>query len=101
MADDTVPSSTFTTDNPGEGVGTTDVPTNFEQCARSGFRAKPGGLVQESYTKEWVLPEFSEPAHPQIYLRSVGPDRPNRGAQRPDDTGNELFVSTSTAPSDF
>ena len=96
-----VPESTFQVDNPGEGVGETSVPTNNEMCARSGFRAKPGKLVQESYTKEWILPEYSEPAHPQIYLRSVGPDRPNRGALRPDDTGNELFVSTSTAPSDL
>ena len=96
-----VPSSTFTIDNPGEGVGDTDADNRYNVCQRSGFRAKPGELIQESYTKLWVLPEFAEPAHPQIYLRSTGPDKPNRGALRPDDTGRELFIATSVAPSDL
>jgi hypothetical protein len=95
-----VPSSSFTVDNPGAGVGDTDADNRYTVCARSGFKARPGELVQESYTKLWVLPEFSEPAHPSIYVRSR-PEQLNRGALRPDDTGIELFVSTSTAPSDL
>ena len=62
---------------------TTDVPTNYEICERTGFRVKPGTLV-----KEWdgvmVRPESYEPRHPQDFVRS----RPEaqRGSVRPEQT---------------
>ena len=79
---------------------TTSVPTNNEICARSGFRARVGKLIQEEYTKEWVLPKFSEQIHPQLLVRSVV-DRSSVGAVNPDDTNREAFLSTSVAPEDF
>ena len=76
---------------------TTDGVNRYNVCQRSGFRAKPGELVRDGYGA-MVLPEYAESRHPQDAVRSTGPDEPNRGAIRPDDTGRELFISTSVAP---
>ena len=93
-----VPSSSFVVDNPGDGVGDTSPPVNYEVCDYSGFRAKPGTL-QETWDGLMVLPEFWHARHDQDFVRSR-PEQLNRGAIRPDDTGRELtYVAIS--PSDL
>ena len=78
---------------------TIDAINRYNICQRSGYRAKPGGLVRDGYGA-MVLPEFAEPRHPQDYVRSIV-DRPNRGAMRPDDTGREIFISTEITQDDL
>ena len=78
---------------------TTEPPVNFLICDYSGFRAKPGALVP-TWTGLMVLPEFWEPRNAQDFTRSR-PEQLNRGSLRPDDTGRELFISTSIAPEDL
>ena len=69
MADDTVPSSSFTTDDPGNGVGDQDTANRFNICQRSGMRAKPGSLVREPITNLLVLPEYVDPYEQQLRVR--------------------------------
>ena len=93
-----VPSSSFVVDNPGDGVGTTSVPTNNEMCQRTGFRVKRDALVRE-WNGLYVRPSSYEDRHQQDFVRSIV-DKPNRGSIRPDDTGRELtYVAIS--PSDL
>jgi len=78
---------------------TTDTGNRYEVCQRSGFRAKPGTLVKDPYTKMWVLPEFVEPLHPQLFVKSRG-DRLSSGAVAPDDTGSETFLAVGEVTAD-
>jgi len=71
--------------------------SNYEICQRSGRRAKRDELVYEPLSNLWVIPEYLDPTHPQIFIRSVT-DEPSRGSLRPE--GVDTFV-TSVAPEDL
>ena len=49
---------------------TTDVPTNFEICDRTGFRVRPHELRKDGYGM-MVRPESHEYRHPQEFVRST------------------------------
>jgi len=68
MADDTVPSSTFVVDNPGEGVGSQYDQNKYNICQKSGFKVKPGELSTE-YNGKLVRPESFDKRHPQLRVR--------------------------------
>jgi len=78
---------------------TTDPPVNYEICDLSGFRAKRGQL-RETWDGLMVLPDFWEPKHDQLFVRSIV-DKPNRGSIRPDDTLRENFLSSSITVDDL
>jgi len=78
---------------------TTSPPVNYEICDYSGFRAKRGTLVK-TWDNRYVLPEFWEPRHDQDFVRSR-PEQLNRGAIRPDDTGREIFITTTITADDL
>ena len=94
----TVPSSTFTTDNPGSANTNVseDTVSRFNICQRTGFRVKPHELVEE-YNGILVRPDSFEYRHPQEFIRPLaesltGPIRPE-----PDNS----FIATSIAPEDL
>lgn len=68
---------------------TTDSGNRYEICDRSGFRAKPGQLV-ETWDGLMVLPEFWEPRNMQDFVSSRAERQ--SGAQRPEPVGSETFV---------
>ena len=61
-------------------MSTTDVPTNYTLCARSGFKTRPHELVVDEYSKDLVLPEFADaPApHDFVTIRSLSGAGPLR-----------------------
>ena len=72
VADDAVPSSSFTTDDPGNGVGTTDVPVNYNICPRSGFRlSNHRPLVEDGYG-DMIRRESVDPRQPQDNVQAAG-----------------------------
>lgn len=77
-----VPSSSFTVDDPGNGVGTTDVPSNYEVDDHSGFRLRPHQGVEDGYGR-LTHPDRADPKQPQDTLQSVGNNR-QRGPQSPE-----------------
>ena len=91
-----VPSSTFTTFEIENDDAVEDSAGKYEICARSGLKQKVGSLVQE-WSGAWVRPESYEPKHPQLMVRSRQDKL--RGAVRPE--AADVFVSTTTAPSDL
>ena len=93
MADDTVPSSSFQTDDPGNGVGSTDNPKNYEICDRTGFRiSKERGLVQDGYGN-YVRKDSHDPVQPQDHVQSVGNNR-QRGPDNPE-RDNTFYAATN------
>ena len=63
-----------------------DSANSYEICQYSGFRAKRGGLVQDPFTKAWVLPEFVDKYPDQLRVRAVaesltGPIRPEPASE--------------------
>ena len=60
---------------------------------RSGRKAKREELVLEPYSNLWVIPEYLDPTHPQLAVRSIT-DEPNQGALRPEHA--DAFVGTIT-----
>ena len=69
----------------------------YEACQRSGRKAKPGELIQEAYTKLWVLREYSDPYPEQIRVRVsaeslTGPLRPE---------ASDVFITTSVSAEDL
>ena len=74
------------------------VPTdNYEICAVSGFRALPGTLVYDEYTREKVLPEFADPA--DTTPRRFGSTDTKKGPLRPEQ--DDTFIDTPVDPDDF
>ena len=76
----TVPSSTFTTDNPGEGVGEQDTKNRYTVCQRSGFKIKPDAISVE-WNGVKVRAESYEPRNEQDFIRPhaellTGPKKP-------------------------
>ena len=70
---------------------TTDVPSNYEICQVSGFKAKRGELVRR-WDGLWVKPEFCEKRNDQDFVR-VSPER-QRGAMAPEPVDNPTFIET-------
>lgn len=64
----TVPSSTFTEDNPGEGVGEQATANSYNVDQRTGFRVKPGALITD-WTGAKTLPENADPFEQQFRVR--------------------------------
>ena len=73
-------------------------PSHSEICDLSGFKAKVGQLVP-TWDGLMVLPQFWEPKHPQLMIRS----RPEKqtGALRPEPVGNETFITDRILPEDL
>ena len=68
MSDDTVPASTFTVDDPGEGVGTPASANSYNVDQRTGFRVKPGSLVTD-WTGTKTLREHADKYEAQFRVR--------------------------------
>lgn len=87
----TIPASTFPTsaaDGPQNANATTNIPSNYEICDRTGFKLPVGTLVKE-WTGAMVRPESWEPRHPQDFVRG----RPEKagGSPRPEPT--DTFIA--------
>lgn len=82
-------------EGPNEGTviqnlsATTDSGNRYEICDRSGFKAKPGTLV-ETWDGLMVLPEFWEPRNMQDFVTTKAEKQ--RGAERPEPVGSETFI---------
>jgi hypothetical protein len=79
-----IPASTFPTsaaDGPQNANATTDVPTNYEICDRTGFKVLPGTLVKE-WNGAMVRPQSWEARHPQDFVR--GRPEKSKGSPRPE-----------------
>lgn len=79
-----IPASTFPTsaaDGPQNANVTTNVPSNYEICDRTGFRVMPGELVKE-WNGAMVRRESWEARHPQDFVRGR-PEHP-KGSPRPE-----------------
>ena len=68
---------------------TTDTQNRYNICDRSGFKAKPGELVQ-TWDGYWVLPQFYEPRNIQDFVTSKAENQ--KGATRPEPVGSERFI---------
>ena len=91
-----VPSSSFTVHNPGEGNGEEAPKNNYNVCQRTGFKMKPNSLATE-WTQYKVRPESVDRRSQQDFVRVkaeslTGPIRAEQ---------DDVFISTSTAPSDL
>ena len=85
--------STFTTGTI-TNTGATAAPENsYNICQRSGFRAKPGGLVRE-WTNLMVLPEFFEQRSQQDFIRAKA--ELLEGSKRPE--SDDTFITTAIDP---
>ena len=74
------------------------VPTdNYEICAVSGFRALPGELVYDDYTREKVLPEFADRG--DFNHRKFMSTDTKKGPLRPEK--EDTFIDTPVDPDDF
>lgn len=75
-------------------LATTDVPSNYLICDRTGFKIP----VSEGLREEWnglkVRRESWEPRHPQDFVRGV--DENQKGSPRPE--GADSFQSRATLP---
>ena len=69
----------------------------YEVCARSGRKALPGELIQEAYTKLWVLREYSDPYPEQIRVRVSAESL--TGALKPE--ASDVFITTSVSAEDL
>lgn len=72
----------------------TDVPSNYSICARTGFRVLPGRLIKDGYG-QWVRPESADQRHPQELVRSR-PEK-QRGSVSPEGTDTFLADGEVTA----
>lgn len=89
MADDSVPSGTFT-----HGTVTNNDATSYggrnSICQRSGFKAKPEQLVKD-WTGLWVLPQFKDTRNPQDLQHSR--PREDRGISDSVGSDDNPFIS--------
>ena len=68
---------------------TSDVPSNYVICDRSGFRVKPGELMKDGYG--WMVRSRSwEPKHPQDFVRARAEKL--EGSKRPEQTDRFIGV---------
>lgn len=72
-----------------ENTQATEYDGRYNICDRTGFRAKPGQLVEDGYGN-MVLPEFRDSRHPQEFIRSRA--ETHTGPKRPEPVGDELDV---------
>ena len=95
MAVPPVPSSTFVVDDPGIGVGSTDVPVNYIICDRSGFRVS----VKEGLRTEWnnvqVREESFELRNAADFVRTIAESQ--EGSVRPE-PATDTFITTAIDP---
>jgi hypothetical protein len=85
-----IPASTFPTsaeDGPQNSNAET-YPSNYEICARTGFKVPRGTLVRE-WTGAMVRPESWEPRHPRDFVRPVAEKR--RGSPSPEQA--DVFIA--------
>jgi len=76
--------------------GATETASSFEICQRSGKKVKRGTLIKE-WSGAWVAPQYAEPRHPQLDIRTK-PEK-QRGALRPEPP--DTFITTVVNASDL
>ena len=65
-------------------------------CDVSGFKAYPGELVQDPYTKLWVLPRFkNDPQREPRAFRSTSGQGPKRAEQ------DDIFITATVTVDDL
>lgn len=84
----TVPSSTFQTDNISNSTATEDSGNRYNICQRTGFRVKPGQLVEDAYGA-LVRPDSVDRRHPQEFIRPLAEEL--TGSQYPEATDNFIY----------
>jgi len=77
---------------------TTDVPSNYEICDRTGFRVLPGQLVRE-WNGAMVRRESWEARHPQDFVR--GRAERQRGSPRPEPADTFIADNDQVTVSDL
>lgn len=75
---------------------TEDTKNRYNVCQVSGFKAKPGELVQR-WDGLWVLPKFNEERHPQDRVRTRHESQ--QGSIRPE--GADTFITTLVSADDL
>lgn len=80
---------------PTNSTATTDVPSNYLICDRSGFKVDVMTGLREEWNGLKVHPKFWEARHPQDFVRSK-PEELN-GSERPEQT--DYFLSTNEVSS--
>lgn len=73
-----------------------DAGNRYNVCMRTGFRVKPGELVEDAYGA-LVRPESFDKRHPQEFVRPLAEEL--RGPKRPEPT--DQFLSASVSPEDL
>ena len=71
-------------------------PSSHVICQRSGFKYKPGVLVQE-WNGLWVHPKYAEPKHPSDFGT---PNRAERLTGSPRPESKDIFVSENEVTAD-
>ena len=89
MADNTVPSGTFS-DYSGANTDVFEFPSYYDICDRTGFRVKAGKLVEE-WTGLSVRPEDWDARHPQELVRGV----PERRIEQVSPEPTDEFLATN------
>ena len=78
---------------------TTDVPSNYLICARTGFKIPVSdGLVRDGYG-QWVRASSAEQRHPQDRIRSRGGEK-QRGSVSPEQTNRFVGTEIDTVTAD-
>lgn len=75
---------------------TRQVPTHYNVCAVSGFKARPHELVKDEYSGEMVLPEFADQQHQQPRSLPVRPSIVQRAEPR-----HPKFITDRVLPEDL
>jgi hypothetical protein len=77
-------------------TASTNVPTHYNICAISGFKALPHELVKDEYSGEMVLPEFADRQHRQPKRMPTSPSKVTRVEPR-----EPTFITDRILPEDL
>ena len=95
-----IPASTFPTseaDGPQNANTTTNIPSNYEICDRTGFKV-PAGTLRKEWNGLMVRPESWEPRHPQDFVR--GHTETPRPSPRPEQVNDFIQDNDQVSASD-
>lgn len=87
-----VPSSTFQTDNISNSTAEEDAGNRYSVCQRTGFRVKPGELIEDAYGA-LVRQESFDRRHPQELIRPLAEEL--TGPRRPEASNNFIYSENS------
>jgi hypothetical protein len=93
---DSTASSGFVIDDIQNANASEDTVSRYNIDMKSGFRVKPGALVEE-YNGILTRPESFDIRHPQEFVRPLAEEL--TGPLRPEPT--DTFIATSIAPEDL